>query len=95
MASEYPKVFISYSHDSREHCDQVLAFAQQLRRDGIDAELDQFHQDELVHWPRFAKSSFGRKTPNMCSAFAPPNTDVASKTKCLLMSVRGYFGRRR
>jgi SEFIR domain len=34
------RVFISYSHDSREHCDQVLAFAQQLRRDGIDAELD-------------------------------------------------------
>jgi hypothetical protein len=36
------RVFISYSHDSREHCDLVLAFVQQLRRDGIDAELDQF-----------------------------------------------------
>jgi hypothetical protein len=49
------QVFISYSHDNREHCDQVLAFAQQLRRDGIDAELDQFHQDELVHWPRWCE----------------------------------------
>jgi hypothetical protein len=49
------RVFISYSHDSREHCDQVLAFAQQLRRDGIDAELDQFHKDELVHWPRWCE----------------------------------------
>ena len=49
------RVFISYSHDSREHCDQILAFAQQLRRDGIDAELDQFHQDELVYWPRWCE----------------------------------------
>ena len=49
------RVFISYSHDNREHCDQVLAFAQQLRLDGIDAELDQFHQDELVHWPRWCE----------------------------------------
>jgi hypothetical protein len=55
MASEPPKVFISYSYDNREHCDQVLAFAQQLRRDEIDAEPDQFHQDELVHWPRWCE----------------------------------------
>ena len=32
-----PRVFISYSHDSPEHCHQVLSLAQQLRRDGIDA----------------------------------------------------------
>lgn len=50
-----PRVFISYSHDSREHCDRVLTLAQQLRRDGIDAELDQFHQDELLHWPRWCE----------------------------------------
>lgn len=49
------RVFISYSHDSREHCDRVLALAQQLRRDGIDAELDQFHQEELLHWPRWCE----------------------------------------
>ena len=49
------RVFISYSHDSREHCDQVLALAQQLRRDGIDAEPDQFHQDELLHWQRWCE----------------------------------------
>lgn len=50
-----PRVFISYSHESCEHCDRVLALAQQLRRDGIDAELDQFHQDELLHWPRWCE----------------------------------------
>lgn len=48
-----PRVFISYSHDSPAHCDAVLALAQQLRRDGIDAELDQFHAEELLHWPRW------------------------------------------
>ena len=31
----------------------MLGLAQQLRRDGIDVELDQFHQFELVHWPRW------------------------------------------
>jgi tetratricopeptide (TPR) repeat protein len=50
-----PRVFISYSHDSAFHCDRVLALAQQLRRDGINAELDQFHQEKLVHWPRWCE----------------------------------------
>lgn len=31
----------------------MLELAQQLRRDGVDAELDQFHEDELPHWPRW------------------------------------------
>jgi hypothetical protein len=45
------RVFISYSHDNREHCDQVLEFAQQLRRDGIDAKLDQFEELPAQGWP--------------------------------------------
>jgi hypothetical protein len=49
------RVFLSYSHDGKEHCDRVLALTQQLRRDGIDAELDQFHQEELLHWPRWCE----------------------------------------
>src|SRR5262247_1776957 len=53
--SHSPRVFISYSHDNREHCDRVLALAQQLRRDGLDVELDQFHQYEMVHWPRWCE----------------------------------------
>ena len=55
MPPKSPRVFISYSHDHRAHCDLVLAFAQQLRRDGIAAELDQFHQEELLHWPRWCE----------------------------------------
>src|SRR5271165_4517588 len=55
ISPAHPRVFISYSHDSPRHCDRVLALAQQLRRDGIDAELDQFHQEELLHWPRWCE----------------------------------------
>ena len=32
-------VFVSYSHDSPEHAERVLDFAEALRDDGIDAEL--------------------------------------------------------
>jgi hypothetical protein len=37
-----PKVFISYTHDSNEHADRVLDLANRLRRDGIDADVDQY-----------------------------------------------------
>ncbi len=40
--SSPPRVFISYSHDSEEQSARVLALAEQLRRDGIDARIDQF-----------------------------------------------------
>jgi hypothetical protein len=42
MASEHPKVFISYSHDSPEHAQRVLELANQLRADGIDCMIDQY-----------------------------------------------------
>ncbi|MDX2042263.1 MAG: SUMF1/EgtB/PvdO family nonheme iron enzyme [Acidobacteriota bacterium] len=48
-----PKVFISYSHDSVEHSDRVLQFAWALRNHRIDVELDQFHKEEIVDWPRW------------------------------------------
>lgn len=35
-----PKVFISYSHDSEEHKDRVLALSDRLRADGIDCIID-------------------------------------------------------
>lgn len=37
-----PKVFISYSWDSQEHMDWVTALANELRKTGIDAEIDEF-----------------------------------------------------
>lgn len=45
------QLFISYSHDSPEHKGRVLALAEQLRADGIDAMLDQFHPAPPEGWP--------------------------------------------
>jgi tetratricopeptide (TPR) repeat protein len=39
------KVFISYSYDSKDHKDQILALSDQLRYDGIDCWIDQFENN--------------------------------------------------
>jgi hypothetical protein len=49
------KVFLSYSHDSAEHKRRVLAFANRLRRDGIDATLDQYEAQPDEGWPLWAE----------------------------------------
>lgn len=46
-----PRVFISYSHDSAEHCNRVLALATRLRADGLNAQLDQFENSPSQGWP--------------------------------------------
>ena len=46
-----PQIFISYSHDNPAHCDRVLALADRLRADGIDAVIDQYIQTPLEGWP--------------------------------------------
>jgi hypothetical protein len=48
-----PKVFISYSHDSPEHKDRVLALADRLRRDGVNCEIDQYEPSPPEGWPRW------------------------------------------
>jgi hypothetical protein len=58
-----PTVFISYSHDSPQHADRVLDFANQLRQDGIDCILDQYETSPPEGWPKWmdrhiAKSDF-------------------------------------
>jgi hypothetical protein len=52
----YPiKVFLSYSHDSAEHKKRVLDFTNRLRRDGIDAALDQYESQPDEGWPLWAE----------------------------------------
>ncbi|HSK80990.1 MAG TPA: SEFIR domain-containing protein [Thermoanaerobaculia bacterium] len=47
-------VFISYSHDSDEHREKVLALAERLREDGLDARLDQYvNGTPKQGWPRW------------------------------------------
>jgi hypothetical protein len=44
------KVFISYSHDSKEHANHVLALSDKLVKDGIDCILDQYDEFLLGNW---------------------------------------------
>ena len=46
-----PRVFVSYSHDSAEHCNRVLELATRLRADGLDAQIDQFENSPPQGWP--------------------------------------------
>ncbi len=47
------RVFVSYSHDSHQHKERVLALAQTLRGRGIDAWLDQYESFPQEGWPRW------------------------------------------
>ena len=53
-------VFISYSQDSLSFADQVLSFANKLRREGIDAILDQYEEAPSEGWPRWMENSINR-----------------------------------
>jgi len=44
-----PTVFISYTHDSRNHDRRVLELSNKLRSCGFDADIDQYHVNES--WP--------------------------------------------
>ncbi|HET6711025.1 SEFIR domain-containing protein [Amycolatopsis sp.] len=47
---DHPKVFVSYTHDSEEHREAVLAFARFLVRQGIDVVLDRWATDRRRDW---------------------------------------------
>lgn len=50
---KHPTVFISYSHDSTEHMDRVLALSDRLRDEGIDCILDQYETSPSQGWTRW------------------------------------------
>ena len=51
--SDASRVFISYSHDSAEHKQRVLALSNQFRSEGIDCNLDQYESTPPEGWPRW------------------------------------------
>ena len=52
--ADAPWVFISYSHDSIEHADRVLALADALCGLGIEVTLDRYiHPAPAEGWPRW------------------------------------------
>jgi tetratricopeptide (TPR) repeat protein len=67
------RVFISYSqHDPTQHSRRVREFAQALADDGLDVELDQYHQNEPVDWPRWCEERLRKENSDfvlmICSA---------------------------
>ncbi len=57
---ENPIVFISYSQDSISFADQVLAFSNKLRSEGIDAVLDQYEEAPPEGWPRWMENNINK-----------------------------------
>jgi tetratricopeptide (TPR) repeat protein len=52
QATGTPRVFVSYSHDSQGHRENVADFVQELRRQGINAWVDQFVESTPpLSWP--------------------------------------------
>lgn len=52
----HPKVFISYSHVDGKYEQQMLDFADRLRRDGIDANIDLYEDAPIEGWPRWMEN---------------------------------------
>ncbi len=55
---ERTKVFVSYSHDSREHIDRVLDLSNRLRAEVIDCHIDQYEESPPEGWPRWTINQF-------------------------------------
>ena len=55
--SKPPAAFISYSRDSAITAQWVAKFAATLRKDGIDAILDQYVVSPAEGWPRWAQNA--------------------------------------
>ena len=62
-----PKALISYTHDSPEHRQRVLALAQRLRAHGVDAVCDQFVNGSPAEgWPQWMLNQIETATHVIC-----------------------------
>ena len=57
IENNVPKVFISYSWESKEHSDQVNSLADKLLADGIEAIIDRYDVSPGDRLPEFMESS--------------------------------------
>jgi hypothetical protein len=56
------RVFISYSHDSREHKAKVRELSDRLRREGVDCTIDQYVETPAYGWPQWTEEQIERST---------------------------------
>src|SRR5713226_7111569 len=56
MSPAPTRVFISYSHDSAERMNAVLALANRLRTEGVDCWIDQYLRSPSEGWPRWCEN---------------------------------------
>lgn len=54
--AENPKVFISYAHQDAEYGNRILDFANKLRSEGIDANIDLYEESPKEGWPRWMEN---------------------------------------
>src|SRR5690348_3822145 len=57
-----PKVFISYSHDSTEHKNRILALSDRLRQEGVDCSIDQYVESPEEGWPSWCERQVAAAT---------------------------------
>ena len=65
-------LFISYSHDSSEHEQRVLALSDRLRDDGVDANLDQYESAPADGWSFWMEVRYA--TLVLCWSYVPRRT---------------------
>lgn len=60
------RVFVSYSHDSSDHSARVLGLTQRLRREGLDATIDQFALFPKEGWIRWMHRQLSEADFTLC-----------------------------
>ena len=66
------RVFISYSHDSPEHSERVLALSNRLLELGVDAELDRYHVRPPQGWPHWCEEQLRPETSSFVVVVCTP-----------------------
>jgi TIR domain len=51
-----PRVFISYSHESKSHNEKVFELSETLRSEGVDCYIDQYEVSPPEGWPRWSRN---------------------------------------
>lgn len=60
------RVFISYAHESDEQRERVAVLARRLRREGVDAWIDQFVEDDPPYWPTWMQDQIEQADYVLC-----------------------------